>query len=111
MVDRLRRFENLHIAFWLVKDFCWIQDWKWAGTCMILPTLGMALYITYLSRTDRKELAHNLAVVCWICANVVWMLGEFYWNDTTRPQASLFFALGIMVLAWYYLLGRRTLQA
>ena len=49
MIDRLRRFENLHIAFWLVKDFCWIQDWKWAGTFMIAPTVGMALYITAFS--------------------------------------------------------------
>jgi hypothetical protein len=39
------------------------------------------------------------------------MLGEFYYSDTTRPQASVFFGLGILVLAWYYLLGRRGNQA
>lgn len=111
MFDRLRRFENLHIALWLVKDACWIQDWKWAGTLMIAPTLGMAFYITYLSRTDRKELAHNLAVCCWICANAIWMIGEFYLKDSTRPQASVFFALGIFSLLWYYLIGRRKAQA
>ncbi len=70
---------------------------------MILPTVIMAFYLTYLSRADRKELLHNLAVCCWILANSIWMIGEFYFDDTTRPYAAAFFILGLAFVAIYYL--------
>jgi hypothetical protein len=52
--------------------------WKPLGIFMIAPTLLFAIYITYLNRSDKAELAHNLAVCFWISANSVWMIGEFY---------------------------------
>lgn len=103
MIDRLRKFENVHIVLWLIKDTCWIQDFKLAGMVMVVPTVGMALYITWLSRTDARELAHNLAVCCWILANSIWMTGEFFFNDTTRPLATVFFVFGLAIIAAFYL--------
>ncbi|MFM2190236.1 MAG: hypothetical protein RL491_622, partial [Bacteroidota bacterium] len=29
-ITRIRQYENLHIFLWLVKDTCWIMDWKLA---------------------------------------------------------------------------------
>ena len=102
MIDRLRKFENVHIVLWLIKDTCWIQDFKLAGMVMVVPTMGVALYITWLSRTVAREFAHNLAVCCWILANSIWMTGEFFFNDTTRPMATVFFVLGLAIIAGYY---------
>lgn len=100
--ERIRRFENWHILLWLLKDLCWVLGFEKAGTFMIAPTVVLALIITYKTRKVFSELMHNIAVICWICANSIWMLGEFYCNDCTRPEARIFFFIGIAVLLIYY---------
>jgi len=99
---RIRKFENFHILLWLLKDLSWVMDFKILGLIMIVPTIGVAVYITILTRKSSSELFHNLAVVCWICANSVWMIGEFFYDDTTRPAATVFFAAGLLFIIWYY---------
>lgn len=103
MLDRIRKFENVHILLWLLKDSCWVMDWREAGMIMIVPTIAMAIYISWLSRSVLKELIHNLAVCSWILANSIWMIGEFFFNDTTRPIAFVFFLIGLGLIAGYYL--------
>lgn len=98
----IRRVENLHIALWLLKDISWVSDWKWFGLAVAVPTLAVATQLTWRTRAIRSELVHNLAVCCWICANIVWMIGEFYFDDGTRPFAKLFFYAGLSLLAVYY---------
>lgn len=99
----LRKFENFHIVLWLVKDTFWVTDFRIPGLLMILPTIGMALFITWKSRQWAEELYHNLAVICWICANSVWMIGEFFFDDTLRPASIVFFSIGLLIIAGYYL--------
>lgn len=70
---------------------------------MIVPTVLAAFHITWLSRHNRVELLHNLAVSCWIIANGIWMVGEFFFNDTTRPYALVFFVIGLAFVGSYYL--------
>ncbi|MFZ1686762.1 MAG: hypothetical protein WAU70_05045 [Flavobacteriales bacterium] len=106
LVRSLRSGENFHIVLWLMKDVCWVQDWKIAGAVMLVPTLAMAIWITWRSRLDLCELLHSLAVVFWIAANGTWMLGEFYCNDCTRPYAMAFFVLGLVCVARWYLWPR-----
>lgn len=97
-----RRWENAHIALWLVKDTCWLLDFKAGALLMAGPTISLALWITWRLRASRTEFVHNLAVVCWICGNIVWMLGEFFYNDTWRPYAKWFFFIGLAVVGQYY---------
>ncbi len=99
---KVRTFENFHILLWLLKDLCWVADFKLMGTIMIVPTVLVAIYITIITRKNQSELFHNLAVVCWIMANSVWMLGEFFANDTTRPYATGFFILGLLFITYFY---------
>lgn len=106
MFKSLRASENFHIVLWLFKDLCWVMDLKLFGVIMVAPTVAMAAWIAWRSRTDIGELLHSLAVVFWICANSVWMIGEFFYNDGTRPVATIFFALGLLTVAWYYLFLR-----
>jgi hypothetical protein len=109
MFPNLRAHENLHIVLWLFKDLCWVMDLKIAGLVMIIPTFGMGLWITWQCRQDIGELLHCTAVVLWIMANGTWMIGEFFFDDGTRPLAATFFVLGLLVVSWYYmvLLPRR----
>lgn len=69
---------------------------------MIVPTLVVAIDIARRSRHEAAELSHNLAVCCWIAANATWMTGEFFFNDAWRPYARVFFAMGVLALAWHY---------
>ena len=92
----IRYFENFHIVLWLLKDTCWIMDWKIAGTIVVAPAIGLAIYIAYRSRRLKRQFWFNVAVCCWIVANSTWMLGEFYFHDTTRPIALVFFGLGLL---------------
>ena len=99
----LRKYENLHVAFWLVKDACWCLLFKPLGMLMIIPTLFVAIDITWRMRHNRTDLFHNIAISLWICANATWMTGEFYFNDHLRSFAMVFFTLGIIVVAVYYI--------
>lgn len=103
MSGKLRDYENFHIVLWLLKDSCWVMDFKIPGLIMIIPTISVALHITWLHRQTMSELYHNLAVVSWIMANSVWMIGEFFFNDTLRPVAAVFFVIGLLLVSVYYL--------
>lgn len=96
-----RWLENGHIVLWLIKDTCWVTVWRPGGMFMILPTLSMAVYLTWRSRAIRSELFHNLAVCLWIMANSVWMTGEFFEKEL-RPAAAAFFGAGLVLLLIYY---------
>ena len=108
---RFRRVENLHILLWLLKDICWAMNLRAMGMFMIIPTLTVALLITWQTRHMLSELLHNLAVVFWITANCTWMIGEFYHIDESinghiglRHVAIIPFAIGLIILAYYYII-------
>lgn len=102
---RFRFSENLHIVFWLIKDISWAMLWKPLGMVMTLPTLLLAVKITIQTRYIKSELFHNLAVLCWICANCSWMTFEFFWpeHDFLRYYTAIPFGLGIGFIAYYYM--------
>ncbi len=102
LLDSVRKFENMHIVLWLLKDICWITDFKVGGMLMIAPTLGLALYLTWRLRTNRTEFLSNTAVCAWICANAIWMTGEFFFNDKLRPLAISFFVIGFVCIGTEY---------
>ncbi len=108
---RYRRMENLHILFWLLKDISWCMIWRPLGIAMIFPTLIFAVIITIRTRHFISEFYHNLAVVCWILANSYWMTSEFFVFDSHpinfydysfKDLAIIPFALGILLLAYFY---------
>src|SRR5687767_10271169 len=99
----VRKVENIHIFLWLLKDSCWVMDFQKLGVFMILPTVVVAFLITYRARKIKTDLFHNIAVCCWVLANSVWMIGEFFYDDTTRPYATVFFVSGVLVMSYYYL--------
>lgn len=108
---RYRNMENLHIVFWLFKDLAWCLIWPPLGIAMILPTLSIALVITWRTRHMVSELCHNLAVAIWIVANSYWMISEFYdfnelpvWGSITYHHLTVIpFVIGILILTYYYL--------
>lgn len=112
--SRYRRMENLHIVFWLFKDISWCMGWRELGIVMVVPTLAVAIYISYRTRKIKSELAHNLAVTFWISANSYWMISEFFAFDEMpvwggyegKHIAMIPFLIGVLILAWYYIFYR-----
>ncbi|GAA0543006.1 hypothetical protein [Chitinophaga japonensis] len=106
-----RRMENLHIVFWLLKDISWCLIWKPLGIAMIFPTLIISIIIAWRTRQFMSELCHNLAITVWIAANSYWMISEFLHFDadivtgdiTYKHIAVIPFTLGVLILAYYYL--------
>jgi hypothetical protein len=103
---RFRRTENLHIVFWLVKDISWAMLWKPLGITMLVPTISVAVLITWQTRRMKAELFHNLAIIFWICANGYWMIVEFFWEDKDflRYYTAIPFSIGLLFILSYYLL-------
>lgn len=100
--EKLRSLENVHILLWLLKDLCWVLIWKQLGLIMIIPTIALAAYLAFHSRKNLKEFSFNLAVLFWIFANSVWMIGEFFYDDGTRNIALIFFIGGLLSILFYY---------
>jgi len=38
----LKEKENLHVVFWLVKDFAWLMHFRELGMAMALPTIALS---------------------------------------------------------------------
>ncbi|MBK6754243.1 MAG: hypothetical protein IPG69_11800 [Flavobacteriales bacterium] len=98
----VRTGENFHIVLWLVKDSCWVLNWKWLGIGMVLPTVAMAMYIAWKHRAERYEFLHALATVFWISANSTWMVGEFLFHDSLRSPAIVLFSCGVISVLCHY---------
>jgi len=113
---RIRKMENLHIVFWLLKDISWCMVWRPLGIAMIFPTLIIAIVIAWRNRQYMSEACHNVAIVFWITANAYWMVSEFFAFDTSplfgiytfKHLAIIPFIIGIVMLAYYYLIWRPT---
>lgn len=113
---RYRQMENLHIVFWLFKDIAWCMGIKWLGITMVIPTLTIALVITWRTRHMVSELCHNLAIAFWIMANSYWMISEFFGFDLKlmfgkfpyKDLALIPFLIGVITLGYYYLYWKPT---
>jgi hypothetical protein len=111
---RYRKMENLHIVFWLFKDISWCMIWRPLGIAMIFPTLSIAIIIAYRTRQFMSEVCHNVAIVFWITANAYCMISEYlhfdenivFDNITFKHLCIIPFAIGILILAYYYIIWR-----
>ena len=107
VVDRIRKYENLHIVFWLIKDSCWMLEFKWLGTVIMFPTLFLAIYLV-LKTLKTIDFYINLAILCWILANSFWMLMEFFNNNHYKLLAAIPFGLGLLFVAIFYWKNHKT---
>jgi hypothetical protein len=100
MEKKVRHSENLHVFFWLIKDSFWMMEWKIPAVFMILPTVLMAVYILIQSKSNMLSFIPNAAVLCWILANAIWMLDEFYLAGL-KFYSIIPFILGLIFMFYY----------
>jgi hypothetical protein len=98
--SEVKHIENFHILLWLLKDLCWMQEWKILASIVFVPTLFFAIYICIKTYNNHLAFIVNLAVLCWISANSCWMFQEFFQIPLKIP-ATLFFGSGIIMMIYY----------
>ena len=96
------KFDNMHVLLWLIKDTCWMLEWRVLGTAMIAPTIAVAVFLAVRARFERLFWI-NLAICFWISANSYWMLCEFFGHEDIKNWAGMPFAFGFAAVARYYL--------
>lgn len=97
----IRKFETIHIPLWLLKDTCWMMEWRYLGITMIIPTVTIAIVILFLTK-HVFDFFVNLAVCFWIIGNSYWMLCEFVGHHELKYYAGIPFGLGMLSVIWYY---------
>jgi hypothetical protein len=107
IMPKIKKLENLHIVFWLFKDAGWAANIKLIAIGMILPTIIIAIVITYKQWQNLADRFHNMAISLWIRANSLWMVGEFFhWDEKPpylRKMALIPFSIGILCVAYFYI--------
>jgi hypothetical protein len=75
------RFENVHILLWLIKDTCWMLEWKVLGCLMIAPTIAVAIYLAVRSAAEQVfNYAGFPFAVGFICVAI------FYLRPVSQPE-------------------------
>ena len=101
LLDKIRKYESMHIVFWLVKDTCWMLELKVLGAIMIAPTMFLAVYLV-LKTLRTKDFHINMAIFFWILANSFWMIMEFFNNNQHKHFAVIPFGCGFLCVAAFY---------
>lgn len=113
--------ENAYILFWISKDLFWSFGtgdltqglnsaiiYEIFAMCFGFSALCVYLVTAYIYRRKKLRFLDGLTTVFWICANYVWMCGEFFVrydhlqhddgspgdDRNTRIAAATFFAVG-----------------
>ncbi|REJ83775.1 MAG: hypothetical protein DWQ44_00580 [Bacteroidetes bacterium] len=102
-MQKVRHFENVHILLWLLKDICWLMEYRFMGAFMIIPTILVALLIVLISIREKDDEAYiNGAILLWIIANAYWMICEFVERDEMKNWAAVPFVLGLILVSIFY---------
>ena len=102
MFSKIRHWENIHIPLWLMKDTCWMLEWRLMGITMIFPTISVAIYLAWKTRLE-EEFYINLAICFWIGANAYWMCCEFFHHAELKDYAGYPFIVGMICVSLFYL--------
>jgi len=79
-------------------------QWKISGIIMIVPTVSVALMITYKTWKEKDdEFWINLAISFWILANSYWMICEFATHEELKYYAGIPFVAGMICVAYFYI--------
>ena len=83
-----RRYEFVHMFFWLLKDYCWCSQDKimWLGGA--IPTIYISfdlVNVTFKNKDLTIDLVHYQAQMIWVMSNIVWAFSELFDLDSDNP--------------------------
>lgn len=106
-----KRYEFIHMFFWLLKDYCWCSQDKIMWLAGVLPTLFISYDLIYVTSKNNGlfvDLIHYIAQFIWVCGNITWAFCELFSIDNDeKPNfyeenlTGRFFA-GIILLISFF---------
>lgn len=95
------------ILFWLGKDHAWNTLNPYTWVLFVIPTFLVAADFalnTLFNRDMIVEHAHYLALMLWVCANMLWAMGEIFDPAHDTPFDLLLVGAtpeAFVTLRWY----------
>jgi lysylphosphatidylglycerol synthetase-like protein (DUF2156 family) len=83
-----RQYENIHMMFWLAKDLAWNETKIILWFLFLVPTIAASTDFFIIASKEKNtviEMAHYASTITWVLGNVVWALGEFFYDDYDSP--------------------------
>lgn len=85
-----------HFSSWLIKDIFWFLKWKYLAAIMVIPTLGLTIYMLIKSK---QLISVNTIFSSWVFMNAFWMLHELH--GMPLYLAKIFMVSGLSSLLLY----------
>jgi hypothetical protein len=104
-----RQLDIIHVPLWILKDTFWMMEYKTLGLLMIIPTLSVAIILCFKSYKYIQRFLLNLTVLCWISANALWMVSDFY-EWPTQWISLILFGTGLITTAYFFYVRKRIRQ-
>jgi hypothetical protein len=107
-----KRYEFVHMFFWLLKDYCWCSQDKIMWLAGALPTLFVSydlINTTFKNKGLFVDLIHYLSQLIWVTSNIVWAFSELFTIDSdiepnfksNKHHTGRFIASIILLLSWF----------
>lgn len=79
-----RGLDNIHIYFWITKDFCWVQSLLIPGLIIGSIAVLYALFLSFRALYWRKNIGEfwiKFSEFLWLFANFWWMVSDLARRD------------------------------
>jgi hypothetical protein len=83
-----RRYEYIHMFFWLLKDYCWCSQDKIMWLAGVVPTIYISIdliIVTWKNKELFVDFIHYLSQLIWVCSNITWAFFELFNLDSDLP--------------------------
>lgn len=105
-----KRYEFIHMGFWLLKDYCWCSQDKIMWLAGAIPTLFISWDLINVTRKNQGlfvDLIHYISQLIWVCGNITWAFCELFSiggdskpNFNDKNTTGRFCAGIILLISW-----------
>ncbi|HYP05200.1 MAG TPA: hypothetical protein VER03_03115 [Bryobacteraceae bacterium] len=98
-VDKQILVETIGSVLWFLMDGFWMLNQGSPAKAMVLPTLGVNLWVFRYTRRSMGQICVVGAMNSWLLMNISWMIGDLDKDPRGLTVARAMFAAGMVLLA------------
>ena len=86
-INTWKRYEFIHMFFWLLKDYCWCSQDKIMWLAGAIPTLFISydlIKTTFNNKGLFVDLMHYTSQLIWVTSNITWAFSELFYIDSDK---------------------------
>ena len=96
--EKLVLVETIGSVLWFLMDGFWMLNQALPAKAMVLPTLGVNLWVFRYTKRSFTQYAVVAAMNSWLFMNICWMIGDLDKDPKPLVVARAMFALGMLLL-------------